>query len=161
MEDKALSAILKRAAGVVKDAKLEERLEAAAFQAVVEVLLRAEGEGWVGVKEGIARGPEVALGEAINEFLVRLDLKSHTDRFVAVAYYLLHRKGQLTLNIRHLEQAYTLARETKPKNFSDVAGWCAKRGFFAETGAKVEGLKEWQITKTGEAYVGEELLKKE
>ncbi len=153
MEDKTISDVLQRAARIVKDAGLEERFEPVAFGAVAELLLRAEGGEPLAAVEPLHRAGRLKEGEAINEFLRRLNLKSHPDRIVAIAFYLLHNQGQLTFNVNHLEEAYTLAREVKPKNFADVAGACAKKGFFTETGRKLDGLKEWQITKTGEAYV--------
>jgi hypothetical protein len=157
MEEKTIGDVLQRAERIVKDAGLEERLEPVAFGAVAELLLRAEGGEGLAAVGALRRVGRVQEGEAINEFLRRLNLKSHSDRAVTIAYYLLHSQGQLTFNVNHLEDAYTLAREVKPKNFADVAGACAKKGFFTATGHKLDGLKEWQITKTGEVYV-EELM---
>lgn len=159
MEDEQMSDILRRAAGIVRRAELGDGLEPVAFRVVVETLVQ-EAKGDYGVIEaGPSPKGERLEGLAINEFLVRLTLRSHTDRFVAIAYYLLHSRNQLTFNIQHLQDVYTLAREPKTKNFAAIAAECARRGFFTETGGKLDGLKEWQITKTGEAHV-EQLLSK-
>lgn len=159
MEDEQISDILRRAASIAGSAGLSDGLEPVAFRVVVETLLQ-EAKGDYGMIEGEAvRKRDRLKGVAINEFLAGLAPRSHTDRFLGIAYYLLHSRNELTFNIRHLEKAYILAREPKPKNFAAIAAESARRGFFTETGDKLDGLKEWQITKTGEAHV-EQLLSK-
>lgn len=159
MDEQQITEIIRQAARIVEEASVAERLEPSAFRVAAEALL----QGAIG-RDATDTARPMGLpgglpGQAINEFLATLALSAHTDRFVAMAYYLLREQSQLTFSVRDVQQLYTLARERRPRNPAAIAGQCAKRGLFAETGGKLDGLKEWQITKTGEAHV-EELLSK-
>jgi hypothetical protein len=159
MQEQDVTDILRRAARIVASAGLADALEPVAFRIVVDTLIQEAKGNYGAIQPSRSGKADLLEGLAINEFLAELAVRSHTDRFVAIAYYLLHSKGQLTFSVRHLQEGYTLAREPKAKNFAAIAGQCASRGFFTETGAKLDDLKEWQITKTGEAHV-EQLMSK-
>ncbi len=153
MQEEQMSEILRRAARIVGSAELGDRLEPVAFRVVAETLIEEEKGDYGAIEAGLGAKTERLEGLAINEFLASLALASHTDRFVAIAYYLLHSRGQMTFNTRHLQDMYTLAREPKPKNFAAGAAQCATRGLLTESGRKLDDLKEWQITKTGEEHI--------
>ena len=158
VDEQQITEIIRQAARIVEQARVTERLQPCAFRVAAEALLY--GAPGRPIHAEAAQGPptEVA-GRAINEFLATLRPRAHTERFLAMAYYLLQEQGQLTFSVRDVHKLYTLARERRPKNAAAIANQCAKRGLLADTGRKLDGLKEWQITKTGEALV-EQLLSK-
>lgn len=161
MDEKELIDILRRAQSIVQKAKMDEVFAASAFEVAAYHLLGGKPIVAAKAMEGAERFAPVDEGMAINEFLLRLNISSHVERSVAIAYYLLHVKKQLTFTSRDLDEWYGLAREAKPTNFSDVVTRGARRGFFVDTGEEHEGVKVWQITRTGEAFVEKELMKKD
>jgi hypothetical protein len=153
VDEQQITEIIRQAARIVEEAKVTEQLGPCAFRVAAEALLQGAIGEYAGLETRSAPKAELLEGVAVNQFLVGIALRSHVDRFVAIAYYLLHSKGQLTFNVRDLEEVYTLARDRKPKNFAAIASQCAGRGLFTEAGEKLDSLKGWQITKTGEAHV--------
>jgi len=89
----------------------------------------------------------------LNEFLPRVDPRSHPQRVVAIAYHALHTGNENGLTTAEFIDAYKRARETRPKNMSDVIATCFRRGFLIDASQRKEGAKSWVITKTGEAYL--------
>lgn len=161
MDEKELIDILRQAQSIVQEAEIDEVFAASAFEVAAYHLLGGKPITAAEAMEVAERFVAVDEGMAINEFLLGLNIGSHVERSVAIAYYLLHVKKQLTFASRDIDKWYSLAREVKPSNFSDVVAACARRGFFVDTGEKREGLKVWQTTRTGEAFVEKELMKKD
>lgn len=94
--------------------------------------------------------------ETFAEWSQHFDLKTHFDRFIAVAVYLFEQKQIKAVNTSDVAQMYSKARWQKPKNMADVFAKAAERILFAEAEDVTlsdEGLKAWQLTQTGYKYL--------
>lgn len=102
------------------------------------------------------------LEETLAEWASQFTLKTHVDRFVAIAWYLFDKQKITAVNTGDVMNNYQKARWDKPKNPADVFGKAAEKLFFTEYegGEPSEnGLKLWRLTTTGRKYL--ESLKKE
>jgi hypothetical protein len=127
-----------------------EPFRSLAFRAVLEHLLR----GGAGHGEVAAAPPPVDMD--LTEFLASKKATTHPDRVVAVAYYTYHTQNGAGVTTQDLTDAYSRARIKRPQNFPDVIAACVRRGRLVE-GERKDGLKSWVITRTGEAYVEQNL----
>lgn len=94
--------------------------------------------------------------ETFGEWAKHYNLKSHFDRFLAIAVYQFERHGKSNFDTGTITEAYEKARWAKPKNMADVFAKAAApdKLYFAEAeNADAEsGLKQWRITRTGYEY---------
>lgn len=75
-------------------------------------------------------------------------LKSHPDKFLAVAVYLFETQGQQSVSKATIQECYKKARWLEPRNYADVfIGLVEKRHL-----AKDEGQAQWTLTSTGHKY---------
>lgn len=78
---------------------------------------------------------------------------SHTDIAIIFSYWL-HKKEKIgSYNKDDIENCYTVARITKPKNVSDVMNRLQAKGYLMPANQKKDNKKAWIITKSGEEYV--------
>lgn len=138
---------------------VEEPYRVAAFQVALSLILGSR----VPIVEGIGYS-EVATQRAtpmsFEEFAARLPktLTSHNDRFVAVAYYLdRHSQAQVFRANEIADEFYKRVHWPRPKNASDVANQCAKKGHYQLEGMDEKGVKCWRITRLGVEHI-EKLL---
>lgn len=101
--------------------------------------------------------PAITPDMQINEILASKELRSHMDRFEAIAWYFL-RKGDNSVNSNDIFDAYAKARMQRPKNLTDVINQSAKRGHLIDSPEKKDERKAWCITRSGESYI-EQLLR--
>jgi len=93
----------------------------------------------------------------VNEFLATLrNLKTETDRVVAILYHYLHNDFEAPTRSEIL-QAYDKARIPKPKNLSDVVARCMRKGHVVQAMEPKDGQRAWKISATGETHVEETL----
>jgi len=122
-----------------------------------EVFRRLFDESYAAIREEPKSGLKPKdLPKQVSEFLATKNITTHIDRIVAILYYNYHRDGE-PKTVIELEEAYSNARVKPPKNFSDVLAQCIRKGFVVEIKEKKDSKKAWQITPTGEKFVGEEL----
>ncbi len=95
----------------------------------------------------------------ISEFLAQTNIKTETDRVVAILYHHFH-NGQESSSRAEIIQAYNNARVRQPVNLSDVIARCIRKGHIIEASEPKEGQKVWQITQTGEKYIEENFINK-
>lgn len=149
MNEEEIQRKLEKAKELSKD--FEEPLRSNLFIWILNNL-SLEGEGEAGpapVKATVVQMP-------LSEFLAFANLRSHIDRVVAVAYHF-YRKSQAAVTRVEFLDAYTKARISRPANISDIIGKCVQAGYLLDT--EKENRKAWQITRTGERYIEERLLK--
>lgn len=93
------------------------------------------------------------------EFLMTKELKTETQKTLALGYYLEHTESMKSFNVGNLEAAFRSAKEKIPANMNDVVNRNIARGLIMEAAEKKEAKKAWVLTSTGEKYVEEELNK--
>lgn len=133
---------------------IEESFRPLALQVVFRWLLDQKRHGERTRGEG--KEPRIALTMQINEFLASKNVKSHTDRILATAYYYLRNSDQ-PITKSEIEEVYRRTRIPRPKNLSDLIAKLVRRGYFVDSPGGQKGQKAWQITPTGEKYVEEKL----
>jgi hypothetical protein len=148
MDEESILAALQRARRLTEGEP--EPFRSLGFRAVLEHLLRAGG----GHAESVAVPPPVDMD--LTEFLAAKKATTHPDRVVAVAYYTYRTQNGAGVTTQDLTEAYGRARVKRPQNFPDVIAACVRRGRLVE-GERKDGLKSWVITRTGEAYVEQNL----
>ena len=87
------------------------------------------------------------------EWAQKYNLKTHFDRFLAIMVYLREKEAQATVSTADIGRMYDKARWRKPANMADVFAKGADRIYFAEADADDDGLKLWQMTRTGYDYL--------
>lgn len=127
-----------------------EPFRSLAFQTVLEHLLR----GSPAAPSVPAAAPPTDMD--LTEFLASKKAATHPDRVVAIAYYTYHTQNGAGVTTQDLTDAYGRARVKKPQNFPDVIAACVRRGRLVE-GERKDGMKSWVITRTGEAFVEQNL----
>lgn len=68
------------------------------------------------IHDGKAGGKITGMREFVKEFAP----STHTERALAIAYYLEQKQGQDNFTSKDIEQGYRTCREQKPANMSDV-----------------------------------------
>ena len=121
--------------------KLEERVER------LEKLLLREA----------ADGPTKHRPLSAKEFMMSKNLKSETQKVLALAYFLEHEQGLASFNVSDLESAFKSAREKLPGNLNDAVNKNIARGLIMGASGKKDSKKAWQLTSTGERYVEHDL----
>ena len=148
MDDETIRGAIQRARRLT-DAE-PEPVRVVAFRVVLEHLLR----------ETPATPPSAPVAPPtdmdLTEFLATKKATTHPDRVVAIAYYIYRTRGGAGVTTQELTDAYSRARIKKPQNFPDVIAACVRRGRLVE-GERKDGMKSWVITRTGEAYVDQNL----
>ena len=91
------------------------------------------------------------------EFMLSKNLKSETQKVLALAYFLEREEGLSSFNVSDLEAAFRSAREKLPKNMNDAVNKNIARGFAMGASEKKGSKKAWQLTSTGERYVEHDL----
>lgn len=95
-----------------------------------------------------------ALPETFAEWANHYTIKTHYDRLLAIAVYLLQR-GTETLTTADVHRMYEKARWRKPANPADTFAKAAEQMLVTEAEDPSEsddGLKLWRITRTGFQY---------
>ena len=93
-------------------------------------------------------------------FLRRTSAKSHADKTIAIAYFLLNAKSKMAFSKEDIEKEYQASFLPKSKNTSAEINSLIKRGYLMANDKKVDGKTTFTITMDGIAYVEEELMKK-
>lgn len=91
------------------------------------------------------------------EFLMTKELKTDTQKALALGYYLEHVEGMPSFNIDDLVVVFQAAKERRPQNMNDMVNKNITRGFLMDATEKKGNKKAWVLTSTGEKYVEEEL----
>jgi hypothetical protein len=91
------------------------------------------------------------------EFLMTKNLKSETQKVLALGYFLEYTENMEAFNVSDLELAFRSAKEKLPKNMNDAVNKNISRGFLMEAAGKKNAKKAWCLTATGEKYLAEEL----
>lgn len=89
------------------------------------------------------------------EWTQRFSVKNHYERFLAATVYLMEQEGIKAVNTGHVGKMYEKARWKKPANMADVFAKAAEKVYFVEAPQEMveeDGLKMWQITRTGYEY---------
>lgn len=93
------------------------------------------------------------------EFLMTKELKTETQKILALGYFLEYMEGMESFNVNDLEVAFRAAKEKLPKNMNDAVNKNIARGFLMEVAEKKDAKKAWCLTSTGEKYLESELNK--
>lgn len=91
------------------------------------------------------------------EFLMTKELKTDTQKTLALGYYLEHIEDVPSFNVDDLIAVFQAAKERRPQNMNDVVNKNIARGFLMDAAEKKDNKKAWVLTSTGEKYVEEEL----
>ena len=97
---------------------------------------------------------------SIKEFLLTKKPNSYAKKVVAVGYYLENYEGYTCFNIKDLESWFRSAKEPLPKNMNDTVNGNISQGYIMEAKEKKDNIIAWVLTKTGEAYVESNFVKK-
>lgn len=90
---------------------------------------------------------------SVKEFLKEKKPKGYVETALAVGFYLEKYERLSSFNAKDLENAFSAAKESPPKNFNDTANINVKNGHMMECKAKKDGRKAWVLTRSGEDYV--------
>lgn len=93
------------------------------------------------------------------EFLMTKELRTETQKVLALGYFLEYMEGSESFNVSDLETVFRAAKERLPKNMNDAVNKNIARGFLMEAADKKEAKKAWCLTATGEKYLENELKK--
>lgn len=154
MDDEQVLDALRRAR-LLTEAEPAE-LRTIAYRVVLERLLTSPGRASGGTVSVATTAQIDPAGMDLTEFLAAKKTETHPDRVVAIAYYVYHTQGGAGVTTSELVDAYARARVKRPQNYPDVIAGCVRKGRLVETEPK-DGKKCWVITRTGEAYVENEL----
>jgi hypothetical protein len=91
------------------------------------------------------------------EFMLSKNLKSETQKVLALAYFLEREEGLASFNVSDLEAVFRAAREKLPGNMNDAVNKNIARGLIMGASEKKDSKKAWQLTSTGERYVEHDL----
>lgn len=133
-----------------KESELNARLEA--LQERVEKLEHALFSS-VTVGSSGARTKKTSA----REFLMLKQLKTDTQKVLALGYFLERIEGMESFNIKDLEKIFHAAKERPPKNLNDAVNKNIARGFVMNAQQKKDSMKAWCLTNTGESYVETDL----
>jgi hypothetical protein len=101
--------------------------------------------------------PATVKKESAKEFLLKKNIRSETQKVLALAYYAERHGGLTSFNVPDLEAAFRAAREKLPKNMNDAVNKNVARGLLMEADQKKDSKKAWQLTATGERLVEQEM----
>jgi hypothetical protein len=90
------------------------------------------------------------------EFLMTKEIKTETQKVLALGYFLEYMEGMESFNVNDLEVAFRAAKEKLPKNMNDAVNKNIARGFLMEAAEKKDAKKAWCLTATGEKYLKNE-----
>lgn len=90
---------------------------------------------------------------SVKEFLKEKKPKDYTQTALAIGFYLEKYERFPSFNTKDLENGFTAARETPPKNLNDTANMNANNKHTMECKEKKDKRKAWVLTRTGEDYV--------
>lgn len=93
------------------------------------------------------------------EFLMGKQVKTDTNKVLALAYFLERHEGLTVFNTSDLETVFRLAKEKLPKNMNDTVNKNITRGLLMEAAERKDSKKAWSLTSSGERYVEKELNK--
>lgn len=96
---------------------------------------------------------------SVKEFLMTKNIKSDTQKVVALGYFLEYMENMESFNVNDLESAFRSAKEKFPANMNDAVNKNISRGFLMEAETKKDSKKAWCLTSTGENYVENSLNK--
>lgn len=97
----------------------------------------------------------------VYEFMQKLNLKSHTNKVLCLAYFLEKYKQLESFSLNDIKEAYKEARLVMPKNINDyLYKLTTKKGYLIEVGKKEDKLKSWRLSADGIKFV-ESLLEGE
>ena len=99
-----------------------------------------------------SRYPRIVKRVSIREFLNSKKPRTGVDKTLAICYYLEKYENIVPFNKNDVEEAFKRAKEKTPANINDAIYKNIKKGFIMEVGKK-EGLKAYQLTRSGEEYV--------
>ena len=90
---------------------------------------------------------------SVKEFLKEKKPKGYTQIALAIGFYLEKYERFPSFNAKDLENGFTTAKETPPKNFNDTANLNVSNKHMMECKTKKDGKKAWVLTRAGEDYV--------
>lgn len=90
------------------------------------------------------------------EFLMTKEIKTETQKVLALGYFLEYMEGMESFNVNDLEAVFRAAKEKLPKNMNDAVNKNIARGFLMEAAEKKDAKKAWCLTATGEKYLKNE-----
>lgn len=95
--------------------------------------------------------------QSAKEFLMTKQVKTDTQKVVALAYFLENQERLTSFNVSDLEAIFRSAREKLPKNMNDAVNKNIARGFLMEASERKNSKKAWHLTATGEKFVEDKL----
>lgn len=90
---------------------------------------------------------------AIQEFILSRKPRTEVERTLAIAYFLERIEGLASFTVDDLRDAYSRAKEPKPKNLNDAVNKSIRKGCMTEARERTGKLKAWIVTNTGEKLV--------
>lgn len=75
----------------------------------------------------------------MREFVQQIDPGPHTERALAIAYYLEQYQGQENFSSHDIEEGYRTCRVQKPANMSDTVGVLEEKGWAMDDGKQDDG----------------------
>ncbi|MBI2583229.1 MAG: hypothetical protein HYW25_01050 [Candidatus Aenigmarchaeota archaeon] len=91
---------------------------------------------------------------SLTEFLRSKNPKNHVETIVCMSYYLEKFRNKAAFTRKDIDACYSEARQTKPKNISDLIGKAAQRGLVMMADDAPSGVaKAWVLTTSGLDFV--------
>jgi hypothetical protein len=118
---------------------IDHRSEVAAVLAAIEILTKSNPNGKA----------LPALPLTFGEWADRYDIKTHADRFLAIAVYVFEMTGSSTINKDVVQSYYKEARWIEPRNYFDVFGTTVEKRYLT----KEKDGSQWSLTSTGYKHI--------
>jgi hypothetical protein len=100
------------------------------------------------------------LPESLAEFLNQLgNPEQHSTLVVIFAYWLVHKEGYQSFNVKDIEKCYTDTRIPASTNTSQYLNEAQGDGYFKRLEEKKDNYVAWTITPSGDKFVKEQLWK--
>jgi hypothetical protein len=131
----------------------ETEIEVEGSEEFVRATIQNLTEEFIPVREkGGLVSPPTPIQYSLAEFLKKKAAKSHVDRALIFACYLLS-KGEKEFNSDDIEKCYREAMEPLPANVNDVLNQLQARGLVMPAPSLKDGKKTWTVTSSGISLV--------
>lgn len=156
MNEDNIKRLIINAQDIVKD-MTDETLKVKAFELAFNQLANQSKEQ---VNDQEEHKPTSAKkGMSIKEFFLKHNAKADTDKVLVFGYFLEKHKAYESFNMADIRQCYFEAKEKIPLNISDKMNMNLSKGLFMLAPKKKAGKRTVILTRTGEEYVQNKLLK--
>jgi len=108
------------------------------------------------LEERLQEGGPPVDASSLRPFVESTDPSSHTERALAIGYYLDFYMGEADFTVGDIEEGYTECRLQPPSNPSDVLGRAENNGWLVKTGSEGRTIL-WRVSAEGQRLIESKL----